>query len=194
VDGEFPAAWHALSQEIRACQLCPLGRTRTQAVVYRGGPRPTVLFVGEAPGAEEDRQGLPFVGRSGSILDAAIGALGLAPGEFGVLNVLKCRPPDNKFDRAAAACCRPYLDRQLELLAPRLVVTLGAKALAALDPGAPPVMKAAGRVRDGPGPTLFPMLHPAATLRATRNRARWDRDLRALGRQLGTGTGRRKRL
>jgi DNA polymerase len=180
----FPAGWVALSNEIRACERCPLHRTRIQAVVYRGAPRPRLLFIGEAPGAEEDKAGVPFVGRSGAMLDAAVARLGLAPGEFGVLNVLKCRPPRNRFDTGAAACCRPYLDRQLTLLRPEAVVTLGARALAAIDPGAPPVTRAAGKARAWNGLHLFPMLHPAATFRATRYREQWDRDLRALGREL----------
>ena len=78
--------------------LSPPRGPRTQAVVYRGAPAPRLLFIGEAPGAEEDRLGLPFVGRSGAMLDAAVAELGLGPEEFGVLNVLKCRPPGNRFD------------------------------------------------------------------------------------------------
>jgi DNA polymerase len=154
-------------------------------VVYRGAPQPKLLFVGEAPGAEEDRIGLPFVGRSGRMLDAGVAQLGLLPEEFGVLNLLKCRPPKNRFDPTAAACCRPYLDRQLALLRPEVIVTLGARALSALDRSALPVTRSAGTARPWGSLRLFPMLHPAATFRATRYRERWDRDLRALGRELG---------
>jgi DNA polymerase len=182
-----PAAsreWLRLSAEIRRCRKCPLGELRTHAVVYRGGRSPRVLFVGEAPGAEEDRRGLPFVGRSGRELDRAIARLGLSEEEFGIVNVLKCRPPGNRFDRAAARTCRPYLDRQLELLRPELIVTLGARALAAIDPGAPPVLSAAGRPRPGTAAPNFPLLHPAAALRSRRWRARWERDVRALAKWL----------
>ncbi|MGP8074370.1 MAG: uracil-DNA glycosylase [Thermoplasmata archaeon] len=175
-----------LAREIVACRRCPLGHTRTNAVVYRGSPAPRIVFVGEAPGAEEDRLGVPFVGRSGSILDTAIARLGLAPSEFGILNILKCRPPANKFDRAAAETCRPYLDRQLALLRPNLLVSLGASALRALDPFAPSVMKAAGAPRSAPGGTLFPLVHPAATLRSRRMKERWERDLGTLAERLGT--------
>ncbi len=138
------------------------------------------MFVGEAPGAEEDRIGLPFVGRAGRRLDDATVRLGLADDEFGLLNLLKCRPPANRFDRAAAAACRPFLDRQLALLRPAALVTLGASALRALDPGAPPVLSAAGRPRPSTDPPLFPLVHPAA-LRSRRLYRRWDDDLRALG-------------
>jgi DNA polymerase len=143
-----------------------------------------VVFVGEAPGVEEDRTGLPFVGRSGRELDRAVAKLGLSDEEYGVLNVLKCRPPRNRFDPAAARTCRPYLDRQLALLRPEVIVTLGARALAALDPAAPPMLSAAGRPRPHAGPSHFPLLHPAAALRSRRWRDRWEHDVEALGRWL----------
>ncbi|MGP8078545.1 MAG: uracil-DNA glycosylase [Thermoplasmata archaeon] len=176
-----------LSAEIRACRRCPLGAVRTQAVVYRGGLAPRLVFVGEAPGAEEDREGRPFVGRSGRILDAAIGTLGLTPAEVGILNVLKCRPPRNRFDPAAARTCRPYLDRQLALLQPRVVVPLGAQALRSLDPEAPPILRSAGAPRGGRDPALFPLVHPAASLRSTRLRERWHQDVTALANWLAAG-------
>jgi len=179
-------AFERLSQEIRSCTLCPLCRGRTQAVVYRGSPQPRVVFVGEAPGSEEDRQGIPFVGRSGKILDAAIAALGEPLGEFGVLNLLKCRPPSNRFDPAAARTCRPYLDRQLALLRPRVLVPLGARALAALDPKAPRVLRAAGVARRAVTGAIFPLVHPAAALRSRALRERWERDVRALARWLAS--------
>ncbi len=179
--GPFSGDWERLAAEIRACRLCPLGATRTHAVVYRGGPSPRVVFVGEAPGATEDATGRPFMGRSGARLDAAVAAVGLADGEFGVLNVLKCRPPENRFDRLAARTCRPYLRRQLELLHPRALVPLGAVALRELAPEAPPVLTAAGRPYDSPDGPIFPLIHPAAALRSRTLRERWDRDVRALG-------------
>jgi len=180
------AAFGALSEEIRACRRCPLGSSRTNAVVYRGGLSPQVVFVGEAPGAAEDREGVPFVGRSGRILDGAIGSLGLPDGSVGVLNVLKCRPPENRFDRAAAETCRPYLDRQLALLRPRALVSLGASALRVLDPQAPPILTAAGAPRESRWGPLFPLVHPAASLRSTRLRERWMTDVGALGRWIET--------
>ena len=175
------ATWDALSREIRRCQLCPLGRTRTHAVVYRGSLAPRVVFVGEAPGAEEDRTGIPFVGRSGTRLDAAIRRLGLGPTEYGVLNVLKCRPPGNRFDPRAARTCRPYLDRQLAYLRPEVLVPLGAVALRAVAPDAPAVLSAAGRPWTTGPVAVFPLLHPAATLRSRRWAERWDGDVAALG-------------
>lgn len=171
----------ALAAEIRACRACPLGAIRQHAVVYRGALAPDVVFVGEAPGRAEDAAGVPFVGRSGRLLDGAIARLGPVLGEYGVLNVLKCRPPENRFDPVAARSCRPFLDRQLALLRPRLLVPLGARALAALDPDAPPILGAAGAARQGPAGWLFPLLHPAAALRSRARAERWAHDVEALG-------------
>ena len=180
MEGPPDAAWQALAAEIESCRRCPLGAQRRHAVVYRGAARPTVVLVGEAPGAEEDRLGRPFVGRSGRRLDAALAAAGVAPEEVGLVNLLKCRPPENRFDPRAAATCRTFLDRQLRLLHPRLLVPLGARALRALEADAPPITACAGRLRPG-HPPLFPLLHPAAALHAPGLRERWERDVRALG-------------
>ncbi len=177
----------ALAQEIADCTRCPLHRTRSQVVIYRGGERPRVVFVGEAPGASEDLAGLPFVGRSGRRLDAAIAQVGLGVGEYGILNVVKCRPPSNRFDRAAAEACRPFLDRQLALLRPELIVSLGAQALSTLDPTAPPVTQAAGSVRLGGPVPLFPLLHPAAAMHAPRLKERWATDVERLRAFLAEG-------
>jgi uracil-DNA glycosylase len=157
-----------------------LGSVRTQAVVYRGSLAPWLVFVGEAPGAAEDRAGLPFVGRSGRRLDAAIAAIGLREDEYGVLNLLKCRPPQNRFDRSAARTCRPFLERQLTLLEPSALVSLGASALHGLDPDAPPMLRAAGTPRPLGPRTLFPLIHPAAALRSTRLAERWTADVAGL--------------
>lgn len=184
-DRERSAELERLAREIRGCQLCALARSRTHAVVYRGSPRPRAVFVGEAPGAEEDRVGVPFVGRSGRILDRAIADLGPELGPFGVLNILKCRPPNNRFDPVAAATCRPYLDRQLAVLSPDVLVSLGARALRALAPDAPPVLTSAGHELASPYGPLFPLVHPAATLRSRRLAERWSGDVRALRSWLG---------
>jgi len=142
------------------------------------------VFVGEAPGATEDRLGLPFVGRSGQRLDAAITEVAIPPDDVGILNVVKCRPPRNVFDRTAAATCRPYLDRQLALLDPPILVSLGAHALRILDPDAPRVLLAAGRPRPAGERVLFPLIHPAAALRSRALAERWRTDFAAFGRWL----------
>jgi DNA polymerase len=185
---ETVAAWNELSAEIRACRRCPLGSTRLQAVVYRGSLAPRIVFVGEAPGAAEDRAGRPFVGRAGHRLDAAIATLGLTTSDVGILNLLKCRPPENRFDSAAARVCRPYLDRQLALLRPEVLVPLGAHALRAIDPEAPPILRAAGAPRPAALWAIFPLIHPAATFRSRRLAERWSSDVARLAAWLGSST------
>ncbi|MCI4342838.1 MAG: uracil-DNA glycosylase [Thermoplasmata archaeon] len=182
--GTWGTAWAGLEQEIRSCTKCPLHATRMNAVIYRGSRAPRVVFVGEAPGATEDRLGVPFVGRSGQRLDAALAEAEIPPDDVGILNVIKCRPPSNVFDRTAAATCRPYLDRQLALLDPPVLVSLGAHALRLLDPEAPRVLLAAGHPRTSGERVLFPLIHPAAALRSRALTARWRTDFSALGRWL----------
>jgi uracil-DNA glycosylase family 4 len=176
-----PSDWDRLVAEIDACQRCPLHSTRTRTAVFRGALTPTLVFVGEAPGAEEDRAGLPFVGRAGRILDLAIARLALPSESVGILNIIKCRPPKNRFDEAAARACRPFLLRQIDLLSPRWLVSLGGSALRALDPSAPPILRAAGVPRSALHRPLFPLIHPAATLRSARYARRWADDIDRLG-------------
>ncbi|MGI0140592.1 MAG: uracil-DNA glycosylase [Thermoplasmata archaeon] len=186
VEGPRTVAWQELSREIDACRRCPLGSVRTRAVIYRGSERPRFVFVGEAPGRAEDLVGRPFVGRGGQILDAAIAHVGLDRSEFGIVNLIKCRPPENCFDRSAAETCRPYLDRQLELLEPRALISLGRFALGALVPGAPAILRSAGVPQDAGGRPLYPLVHPAATLRSRALAQRWSRDLDGLARWIIT--------
>ncbi|EQD70638.1 phage SPO1 DNA polymerase-related protein, partial [mine drainage metagenome] len=120
-------------------------------------------------------------------LNGALEEIGVGPDRYGVLNLLKCRPPMNRFDPSAARACAPFLLRQLDLLNPRRLVSLGAHALKALDPSAPAILEAAGEPRTALGLPLFPMIHPAATFRSGRYADRWARDLRRLGHWLGSG-------
>ena len=179
--GATGVRWDRLVEEVHACRRCTLGGIREHPAIYRGGVDPFVVLVGEAPGAEEDRVGLPFVGRSGQRLDAALLQAGLGAEEFGILNLIKCRPPGNKFRPGSAAACRPFLDRQLRLLRPRLIVPLGSHALRAFDPDAPGITECAGRPRTIGDRKLFPLLHPAAPLHNPTLRSRWEADLAGLG-------------
>ncbi|HYK93185.1 MAG TPA: uracil-DNA glycosylase [Thermoplasmata archaeon] len=163
--------------EIEACRRCELGHLREHVVIYRGPAHPTVVFIGEAPGREEDRQGVPFVGRAGKRLDEAIARLGDPGRSAGILNLVKCRPPENRLGAAPIRACAPFLDRQLKLLRPRILVPLGAHALRAIDPAAPRVMAAAGTPRRTGDHCLFPLLHPAATFRSRRAAERWAADI-----------------
>ena len=171
------ASWTELDTLIRGCTACELHRSRHNVVIFRGSRRPRVLFIGEAPGAQEDREGVPFVGAAGRRLDAAVVEVGLAPAEWAVINLVKCRPPQNEFRRRWADRCRPFLDRQIALLDPRWIVTLGRHALATVDPGAGPLTAVTGSVRPLGPRQLVPLLHPAAALHDPRRRARWASDL-----------------
>ena len=120
------AALEELKARVAACTRCALSKTRTQTVFGAGNPRPQWLIVGEAPGAEEDARGEPFVGRAGQLLNSMLRAVGLAREQVFIANVLKCRPPGNR-DPAAheAAECRPYLEQQIELLRPKIMLAVG---------------------------------------------------------------------
>ena len=111
---------------IKDCLKCPLGKTRNNIVLGSGNPNAKIIFVGEAPGKEEDLQGLPFVGRSGKLLDKMLNAINLSRNDVYILNVLKCRPPNNRDPLSSEIeKCEPYLKKQLELIKPKLIVSLG---------------------------------------------------------------------
>lgn len=160
-----------LAEEIAACTRCKLaGLGRRQVVVARGDPTAKLIFIGEAPGAEEDKQGLPFVGRSGQLLDRlAKEEIGLDRDQFYVINTLKCRPPANRDPEPdELAACRPYLERQLDLARPQVVVTLGNFASRHFLATTEGITKLRGRSYPYPGRpdvTLIPTYHPAAVLR-----------------------------
>ncbi len=165
---------------MQGCTACGLSRHRKNVVIYRGARRPRLLFLGEAPGAEEDESGLPFVGKAGHLLDRAIVELGLPDDGYGITNVVMCHPPGNEFDPRAAAACRPWLELKLTWLAPEVIVTLGGSALHALEPRAGRPLAEAGHPRLWQGRPLYPMLHPAATFRRRAFRDQWERDLERL--------------
>lgn len=156
----------SLDAQIRACTRCPeLAATRTQVVVGDTPPGARLLLVGEAPGAQEDALGRPFVGRSGQLLDRLLGEVGLSREQVAVLNTVKCRPPGNRVPtRVESAHCRPWTQAQLEVLAPRLVVTLGLTS-ATWFLGRTTLAGVRGRVHEIDGRDVLPTYHPAAALR-----------------------------
>jgi uracil-DNA glycosylase family 4 len=118
-----------IAEQTRQCRLCDLGSLRTNAVPGEGSPNSRIMFIGEAPGAEEDAQGRPFVGRAGQLLDKIIIACGLKRNDVYIGNILKCRPPENRDPRAEEIIsCLPYLQRQIEVIEPEIIVALGAHA------------------------------------------------------------------
>lgn len=190
---EVPADQAALMEAIRACTACELGSRRRHAVPGMGDPAPDWLIVGEAPGEEEDRQGLPFVGRAGQLLDRMLAAMGLSrEHQVYIANVIKCRPPQNRNpDPVEIAQCEPYLLRQIELLQPRFILALGRFAAHTLlahstQPGAEafaklPLGKLRGQVHEveiaGRRLPLVVSYHPAYLLRSPGEKAKSWADL-----------------
>jgi uracil-DNA glycosylase family 4 len=126
---EKAAELEKIAEEVKKCCKCGLGALRTNAVPGEGNPDARIMFVGEAPGADEDAQGRPFVGRAGQLLDKIINACGLKRSDVFIANILKCRPPDNRDPRAdEIISCLPYLQRQIEIIEPEIIVALGAHA------------------------------------------------------------------
>jgi DNA polymerase len=160
-----------LYKQVRTCTACGLHESRTQVVFGNGNADAELMFVGEAPGAEEDRQGLPFVGRAGKLLDELLGEIGLDRQEdVFVANVLKSRPPGNRDPQPEEiAACSPYLIRQIELIRPRVICTLGNFATKLLSGSPQGITKVHGRPLDrdfgGVAVRLYPLFHPAAALR-----------------------------
>jgi uracil-DNA glycosylase len=156
-----------LAAEAATCTRCSLAQTRTQVVFGRGNPHADLVFVGEAPGAEEDAQGLPFVGRSGKLLDRLVlEEIGLTDAQFFVMNVLKCRPPGNRDPKPEeVAACSSWFDAQLALLRPRVVVSLGNFASRALLQTNTGITRLRGRTYPWRDCVLVPTYHPAAVLR-----------------------------
>ena len=161
--------WAALRARVAACTACELHRTRTQTVFGVGSEQAEWLVIGEAPGAEEDRQGEPFVGRAGQLLNSMLRAIGLERGEVYIANILKCRPPGNRDPKPEEAlCCTPYLARQIALLRPKIILAVGRIAAQTLLATAVPLARLRGQVhRYGAFATpLVVTYHPAYLLRS----------------------------
>ena len=163
----------ALYKQVAACERCPLSSTRTRVVFGAGNADADLMFVGEAPGQQEDLEGLPFVGRAGKLLGDLLAGVGLSRDEVFITNVLKSRPPGNRdpqLDEIEA--CRPYLDRQIELIEPTVICTLGNFATKLLTRSSRGITGVRGRaqVHEIGGRTLriYPLYHPAAALRTPR--------------------------
>ena len=162
----------ALYREASGCLRCPLHESRTNVVFGAGNADADLMFVGEAPGQQEDLQGLPFVGRAGRLLDELIGEIGLERSDVFVANVLKCRPPGNRDPQPEEIeSCRPYLHRQVELIEPRLICTLGNFATKLITRSNRGITSVHGRpqVHELGARTVrvLPLFHPAAALRST---------------------------
>jgi DNA polymerase len=177
----------SLRAAVASCRLCGLCRTRTQTVFSDGGGRSRLMFVGEAPGADEDASGVPFVGRAGQLLTKMIEAgMGLSRGDVYIANVLKCRPPGNRNpEPAEIASCRPYLDAQIDLVRPAVLVALGKFAAQFLLETEEPISRLRGRWGSRSGIPVMPTYHPSFLLRQPeKKKEAWD-DLQQVLRKLG---------
>jgi uracil-DNA glycosylase len=183
---ERAAALEAIADEVRACTRCRLAEGRTKAVPGEGNPDTEVLFVGEGPGQHEDRQGRPFVGAAGSLLQELLAMIGWRREDVFITNVVKCRPPNNRDPEPdEIAACGPYLRRQLEVLDPALLVTLGRFSLQTFMPG-DRISRVHGTARPiDPGTgaraaTGYALYHPAAALRQGSLKVTMQRDMAAV--------------
>lgn len=169
-----------LNRQVSACQKCQLGRMRTHAVPGEGPSQATIMFIGEAPGFHEDRQGRPFVGAAGKYLEELLASIGLKRDDVFIANVIKCRPPGNREplpDEIDA--CRPYLDRQIDLIHPRMIITLGRYSMARYFPGAS-ISQVHGQAKRSGSVIYYPMFHPAAGLHQPRWRPMIEADIKRI--------------
>ncbi len=172
------SAWQELRVAVPACTRCGLHKERTQTVFGVGNPRAQWLIIGEAPGAEEDRQGEPFVGRAGQLLNAMLAAIGLQREDVFIANILKCRPPQNRDPKPEeAAACAPFLQKQIALVQPRIILALGRIAAQNLLSTDTPIGRMRGQRYEYPDPKVPVVVtyHPAYLLRSpTEKRKVWE--------------------
>jgi DNA polymerase len=158
--------WTRLREIALACTQCRLAKTRTQVVYGVGNPHADLMFIGEAPGRDEDLKGEPFVGRAGQLLTDIIKAMKLTRDDVYIANVIKCRPPENRNPEPDELdACRPFIKRQIELVQPKVIVTLGKFALQSMSGRAYAISAARGQWTDYDGIKVMPTYHPAYLLR-----------------------------
>lgn len=163
---EFAETLDELNTKINTCMKCGLGKTRTNFVFGVGNPKADIVVIGEAPGADEDSQGEPFVGRAGQLLNKILEATGFTREEVFILNILKCRPPGNRNPAPdEVELCRPFLEKQLKLINPKLILLLGKVASESLLKTKEPLNKLRGKTHDYKGWKVRVTFHPAALLR-----------------------------
>lgn len=161
-----------LAKDMQSCTRCGLAQGRTNLVFGVGNPKATLMIIGEGPGQDEDKQGLPFVGRAGQLLDRILAAIDLTREEVYIANVVKCRPPNNRVPtREEAKACLPYLYRQIELVQAKIIVLLGNTALQNLISPAATITKTRGQwLESKSGIKIIASFHPAAVLRDPQKR------------------------
>ena len=188
-EGATEADWPELRERVASCTRCALSGSRTNTVFGVGNTKADWLFIGEAPGAEEDRRGEPFVGRAGQLLDQMLTAIGQSRDSVFIANILKCRPPNNRDPKPEeAAACREYLDRQIALIRPKIIVAVGRIAAQNLTGSDSPVGRMRGRPFELNGVPLVVTYHPAYLLRSPSQKGKSWRDL-CLAKRLAAEVG-----
>ena len=177
---------HLCNETIGDCRRCGLAPTRTQVVFGVGNPRAALVFVGEAPGADEDAQGIPFVGRAGQLLTKIIEAMGLRRDDVYIANIIKCRPPGNRNPQPdEIASCEPFLIAQLDIIRPKVICALGTFAAQTLLKTREPISRLRGRWQAYQGIPLMPTFHPAYLLRNPNEKETVWKDVQLILTQLG---------
>jgi DNA polymerase len=193
-DNDVIAQLNQIAKEVDACRKCELGNLRTHSVPGEGNPHAAIVFVGEGPGADEDAQGRPFVGRAGQLLDRVIAAMGLKRSDVYICNIIKCRPPENRDPRPEEIIsCLPFLKKQLQLIHPKIIVALGAHAAKTLLETNKPIGQLRGKFQDfyfddfSPPIKLMPTFHTAYLLRnySHENRMKVWEDMKTVLSELG---------
>ena len=184
---EREAALHVIREDIGDCTRCPLGFAGRHTIVFgEGDPNTRLMFVGEGPGADEDMQGRPFVGRAGQLLNNMIVAMGLAREQVYIANIVKCRPPQNRTPEPEEAnTCSQFLFRQIDVIRPEIIVALGATAATYLLGGKAPLSVLRGRLHEARGSKLIVTYHPAYLLRDPRQKKETWKDLQMAMAELG---------
>jgi uracil-DNA glycosylase family 4 len=183
---ERTAALTVIQREVAGCSACKLAQRRTQTVFARGNPEARLVFIGEGPGEQEDKQGMPFVGPAGQLLDKIIVAMNLAPDAVYVCNVVKCRPPGNRTPEPdEVAACTPFLLRQLGVVRPEVIVTLGRTATGFLLGSNAPMSRLRGQWHTYQGIALLPTWHPSYLLREPAHKGETWSDMKLVMQRLG---------
>jgi DNA polymerase len=173
-----------IAAEVKGCPLCRLSRTRKNAVPGEGQLAAKIMFIGEAPGRNEDEEGRPFVGAAGRILDDLLQKAGIERSQVFITNVVKCRPPNNRVpDEDEAAACRPYLDRQIALIKPKVICVLGRTAYSSLLGGSS-ITTNRGKIVEKAGQKYFLTFHPAAAIYNKSLLSALEADLKKLAREI----------
>jgi DNA polymerase len=169
-----------LNQEISVCQHCELAKHRTRAVPGEGAEKAEIMFIGEAPGWHEDQQGRPFVGPAGQFLDQLLASINLKREQVYITNIIKSRPPSNRDPLPSEiTACRPWLDRQIEIISPKIIVTLGRYSMAMFFPGKS-ISRIHGTVQKRDDILYYAMYHPAAALHQQNLRREIEEDMRKI--------------